>query len=99
MTLRIALVSLVALLAAPASHALAASCAGGQDRASLGIDLSRQPECAPLGPDKCLLPFPDDYNTIPDGSTRTHRRLNLQGGAVPTNIHATPLDVAELNQS
>jgi hypothetical protein len=99
MTLRIALVSLIALLAAPASRALAASCAGGQDPASLGIDLSRQSECDPLGPVKCLLPFPDDYNTIPDGSTRTHRRLNLQAGAVPTNIHATPLDVAELNQS
>src|SRR5262249_14203283 len=46
-----------------------------------------------------LLPFPNDYFTVADGSTRTHRRLNLQAGAVPKNVSNTPLDVAELDRS
>ena len=47
----------IALLLALAVPAFGQPCA---DPATLGIDLSRQAECDPLVPEKCLLPFPND---------------------------------------
>src|SRR4051794_12878883 len=84
---------LTAVLAVPA---LGAPCV---DPASLGIDLSRQAECDPLVPEKCLLPFPNDHYTVADGGTRTRRRIAFAPNALPKNTMGTPLETAELNKN
>jgi hypothetical protein len=78
------------------ARALAAPCV---DPADLGIDLSQQAECDPLVPERCLLPFPSDYFTVPDGSTHTHRRVQFSPNALPSNTAGTPLDANEIGQS
>jgi hypothetical protein len=45
-----------------------------------------------FGPAGCLVPFPDDYFTIPDPSTATGLRLNFPVAAMPSNAQGTPID-------
>ena len=66
--------------------------------ADLGIDLSQQTLCDPLVPARCMLPFPNDYFTVADGSTRTHRRIHFTPEGLPKNAAGTPLAAAELNR-
>ena len=83
-----------------AARGFAAQCGVLHAPGDLGIDLSRQAICDPLvPPDRCLLPFPNDYFTVLDGKTRTHRRVNFDPDAVPHNTLNTPLDTVELNRS
>jgi hypothetical protein len=84
-------VMLAVLAAVPA-----AAC---NDPATLGIDLSQQGQCDPIVPERCLLPFPNDYFTVPDGATHTRRRVHFEPDALPKNTAGTPLDAAELGQS
>ena len=47
------------------------------------IDLSRAGDCDFIGQQDgslCMLPFPDDYYTVADPSTRTGRRIDSQDG-------------------
>jgi hypothetical protein len=89
-------VPLLVLLLAVASRAGAAPCAAPAD---LGIDLTDQERCDPLVPERCLLPFPDDYYTVPERGTRTHRRVALVADSLPKNKAGTPLDAVELNNA
>ena len=89
----------LAVLLVLASRALAAPCGNPRDPADLGIDLSRQTDCDPLVPEQCMLPFPNDYFTVPDIRTRTHRRVNFTPEGLPKNTSGTPLDATELNRS
>src|SRR6185503_6881704 len=82
-----------------ASRGLAAPCDGtAHAPGDLGIDLSQQDQCDPLVPEHCLLPFPNDYHSVLDGSTKTHRRLHFVADALPKNTSGTPMDANELNQ-
>ena len=59
------------------------------------IDLSRAADCDFIGQQQgslCLLPFPDDYYTIPDPSTATGRRIDLHAAGMPKNAGGTPID-------
>jgi hypothetical protein len=67
------------------------------DPATLGIDLSQQAFCDPLIPEKCMLPFPNDYFTVADASSRTRRRIHFTPEALPKNHDGVPLAAADLN--
>ena len=86
----------LAVLLAVIAGGPAAACT---DPAMLGIDLSQQGECDPLVPERCLLPFPNDYFTVPDGATHTRRRVHFEPDALPKNTAGTPLDAVELGRS
>src|ERR1044072_5416883 len=101
MTLRAALFA-VLLVASSRSTVLAASCSGTpqapacsatpQPPADLGIDLSAQDRCDPLVPARCLLPFPSDYFTVADHSTKTKRRVHFVEEALPANTSGSHLE-------
>ncbi len=95
----VARVAAVAALLLLVSRADAATCGAGQDPAALGIDLSRQADCDPLAPARCMLPFPNDYFTVADPGSRTGRRIHFTPGGVPKNIGGIPLDTVELNRN
>jgi len=68
------------------------------------IDLSQAETCdlitvaadsAP-GP-LCMLPFPDDFHTVKDGSTPTGRRVAFEDAAMPENASGTPIAAAPYN--
>ncbi len=55
--------------------------------------------CDPLDPSLCLLPFPNDYFTVPDPTTPTGRRVNLTPELMPRNNNGTPIDPTDWNAS
>jgi hypothetical protein len=57
------------------------------------------PHCDPLDPSLCMQPFPNDYFTVPDGSTETGRRLDFQADAMPQNSDGTPIDPTDFNRA
>lgn len=93
---------LVALVAAMAIGATAAACAphppppGGH----IDIDLPLDPAtCDPLGGERCLMPFPNDYYTVADQGTDTGRRLALAPTATPANVDGVHIDPTEVNRN
>jgi hypothetical protein len=97
-------VRVVALVVALVVAGTAAACAkpppppgsGG----SIDIELPLDPAtCDPLGGARCLLPFPNDYYTVPDGATDTGRRLALAPTATPANSAGTHIDPTEINRN
>lgn len=90
---------LAALLLLIASPALGARCPNPKTPAELGIDLSQQAHCDPLVPERCLLPLPNDYYTVPDGESRTDRRVHFTPEGLPKNLAGTPMDAVELNRN
>jgi len=74
-----------------------ASAAGGEPPA---VDLSRAGECnfiAAQEGKECMLPFPDDFHTVRDKSTRTGRRVSFGAASMPQNSFGTPIDPADYN--
>jgi hypothetical protein len=65
------------------------------------VDLSRAADCDFIGsPDgRCLMPFPDDYYTVKDGSSATGRRLALHSAGMPQNAGGTAIEAAPYNAS
>jgi hypothetical protein len=64
------------------------------------VDTSQAANCDFIAePDNqlCLLPFPDDYYTVPDPSSPTGRRVNFTTAAMPTNVLGQPIDPAPYN--
>ncbi|HEY7595439.1 MAG TPA: hypothetical protein VH969_19970 [Actinophytocola sp.] len=57
------------------------------------------PPCDPIVAADCLLPFPNDYFTVPDRSTPTGRRVNLTPEMMPRNTSGVPIDPAEWNRN
>jgi len=47
----------------------------------------------------CMLPFPDDYYTVPDGSSATGRRVAFQTPATPANVLGEHIEAAPYNAS
>ncbi|MGK5740284.1 hypothetical protein [Micromonospora sp. URMC 103] len=54
--------------------------------------------CDPIDPTACLLPFPNDYFTVPDPASPTGKRVRLAASAMPANAHGTPIDPTEWNR-
>ncbi len=66
------------------------------------VDLRRADRCDFIGQEDgslCLLPFPDDYYTVADPSTRTGRRIDLKTAAMPRNVAGKPIDASPYNQN
>ena len=55
--------------------------------------------CDPIDPAHCLLPFPNDFFTVPDPTTATGRRVDLSTLALPTNAAGKPWDPTEWNRN
>ncbi|TNY35448.1 hypothetical protein [Thermomonospora catenispora] len=55
--------------------------------------------CDPIDPAACLLPFPNDWHTVPDSSTDTGRRVAFPASAMPRNALGKAIDPAEWNRS
>jgi len=56
---------------------------------------SRRPACDPIDPTACLLPFPNDFFTVPDPGTATGRRVDFAPSAMPRNNHGIAIDPAD----
>ncbi|GLZ78919.1 hypothetical protein Afil01_37260 [Actinorhabdospora filicis] len=54
------------------------------------------PGCDPIDPAACLLPFPNDWFTVP-ATTPTGRRVNLDPTATPRNLAGKNIDPAAWN--
>ena len=55
--------------------------------------------CDPIDPTACLLPFPNDFFTVPDATTDTGLRVHLDPAAMPRNGQGTPIDPSEWNRN
>ncbi|MFD0787388.1 hypothetical protein ACFQZ8_26090, partial [Micromonospora azadirachtae] len=54
--------------------------------------------CDPIDPTACLLPFPNDYFTVPDPASPTGRRVQFPADAMPANLQGVPIDPTEWNR-
>ena len=64
------------------------------------VDLSSADHCDFIGQQQgslCLLPFPDDYYTVPDAGTATGLRINLKTEATQPNVAGQRVDTAPYN--
>ncbi len=55
--------------------------------------------CDPVDPAACLLPFPNDWYTVPDASTATGLRVDFAKAAMPRNRLRRHIDPAEWNKN
>ncbi len=55
--------------------------------------------CDPLGGAQCLLPFPNDYFTVPEAGTATGRRVRIERSSTPANAEGTHVDPTEINRN
>jgi len=79
-------------LAAPA-HALTATRTG----TNWGVGVSGAPACDPLGGQSCMLPFPNDYYTVPDAAASSGRRVDFPAAAMPANTSGAHIDPTTWN--
>jgi len=61
------------------------------------LDLSLR--CDPLDERACLLPWPNNAFTVPDGSTATGRRLDIHADSPPMNVEGVAIDVTDQNRA
>ncbi len=47
----------------------------------------------------CMLPFPDDYYTVPDPTSPTGRRVHFTNGALPANVRGLHIEAEPYNAS
>jgi len=65
------------------------------------VDLSKASTCdfiAPTG-NACMAPFPNDFYTVADSSTRTGRKVQVAPTATPKNSESKNIEVTDLNRS
>ncbi len=55
--------------------------------------------CDPIGTVACLLPFPDNYYTVPDRHTVTGLRVNLTRAMMPANASRQRINPAEWDRN
>jgi hypothetical protein len=56
------------------------------------------PFCDPIDTQQCLLPFPDNFFTVPDASSATGVRLHFPVEAMPKNVSGTPINPTDWNR-
>lgn len=56
------------------------------------VDLASATRCDVLDPSRCLLPFPNDFFTVPDAATDTGRRVRFAPGSMPVNRQGRGID-------
>jgi hypothetical protein len=76
---------------------------GGHEKSQLPpIDTSEAANCDFIAePDNtlCMLPFPDDYYTVPDASSPTGRRINFKTAGMPANVFGQHISADPYNAS
>lgn len=55
--------------------------------------------CDPIAARKCLMPFPNDFFTVPDATSGTGRRVQFDASAMPSNSSGVPIDPTEWNRN
>ena len=55
--------------------------------------------CDPLDEHACLLPWPNNAFTVPDASTPTGRRLDLDPTSTPANADSVHIDPTDINRA
>ena len=55
--------------------------------------------CDPIDPDRCMLPFPNNYFTKADPSSATGLRINFQQAAMPADKNGAHIDPTEWNRN
>lgn len=63
-----------------------------------GFDPANPQGCDPIDPAQCMLPFPNDWFTKPDASSRTGRRVDLVQLGMPRNVEGKPIETPEWNR-
>jgi hypothetical protein len=63
------------------------------------IDTSTASRCDFMDPALCLQPWPNDYFTVPDGTTDTGRRLALNASSMPANKNGVHIDPTDFNRA
>jgi hypothetical protein len=66
------------------------------------VDLSEARNCdfiAEPSNGLCMLPFPDDYYTVPDSSSPTGRRIDFQTAGMPANVFGQHISATPYNAS
>jgi hypothetical protein len=73
---------------------------GEAERAQVQAALDGAPKgCDPLDARHCLLPYPDDFFTVPDATTDTGRRVRFPVAGMPANARGARIDPAEWNRN
>ncbi|HUC07989.1 MAG TPA: hypothetical protein VMR96_07850 [Solirubrobacterales bacterium] len=94
----VVLVMPAAALAMPGWHGY-----GGHGKPQLPpIDTSEAANCDFIAePDNtlCMLPFPDDYYTVPDGGSPTGRRIDFKTAGMPANVFGQHISADPYNAS
>jgi hypothetical protein len=66
------------------------------------IDMSEAENCdfiADPGNELCMLPFPDDYYTVPDASSVTGRRVDFKTAGTPANVLGQHIEAGPYNSA
>jgi len=66
------------------------------------IDMTNAESCdfiADPGNELCMLPFPDDYYTVPDPASETGRRVDFKDTGMPTNVLGEGIEAAPYNEA
>ncbi|MGZ4691085.1 MAG: hypothetical protein ACXVJW_05550 [Acidimicrobiia bacterium] len=63
------------------------------------IDLTTANRCDVLAPAKCLMPFPNDFFTVPDGATPTGRRVHFDPASMTANSSGVHVNPTEWNRN
>jgi hypothetical protein len=67
---------------------------------TIDVTLTTDPAiCDPLGGERCYLPFPNDYFTVPSDDTATGLRVNFSRETLPANVGGVHVDPTELNRN
>src|SRR5437868_14218079 len=64
------------------------------------VDVSQAENCdfiASPGNELCMLPFPDDYYTVPSASSETGRQINFKDAGMPENVAKQHIEAAPYN--
>ncbi|MFD2767176.1 hypothetical protein [Micromonospora eburnea] len=88
--------SAVSVLVAAAVLPLGTAAAAGPP--AVPPQLATHGACDPIDPTACLLPFPNDYFTVPDPTSHTGRRVQLPATSMPANVRGVPIDPTEWNR-
>jgi hypothetical protein len=54
--------------------------------------------CDPIDTQQCLLPFPDNFFTVPDATSATGVRVHFPADSMPQNASGTPIDPTDWNR-
>lgn len=76
-----------------------AGAAAGRSKPVVHVDAPNADRCDPLGGGRCMFPYPNDYFTTRDPSTRTGKRLNLKLESMPANLSGVHIDTTEFNRA